>query len=667
MSGDVIVTVTLNAALSVDYAVGDTGAEGIRAVSKPGYRAGGRGVTVARVLRAFGHDVLAAGLAGGVSGELIREDLAKSGVPTAFTLIRGESRRVFRFAGPHPDGAENADGEVLRFGEAGPYITTEELGRFAADYRRLLAGAAAVVLCGSLSDGLPSDIYGSLVTYAAEAGVPVILDAGGDELKHAVGHGPDLVVAETGSAAPDLGAVLLRLGAGAAAVTTGHEVRVVTADGGWTARLETADLGVSHPPDRGALVAGLVPGLLLGWSWPDRLRHALALAAGGARVPGGLEGRNHVDLAGLRTPAGRGTGRSGALKRPPSRDPKEPRRAAAVAYPARMSTDDGQEPDIASLFAPIAVTDTFAGVLSEARDVLGQLDDPVDAELWGSDLIGALSASATGQASLTDALTGSLVPAAEAARTPEALALLRVLAAVGPPVLRDVAGQAAARVRAEGVADPVWAGGLGQPQVRDCWHYADVGGRQESLTMTFAYGTRPHTVSVLIDHGRGGKIRDAWVAKGTDLRADTEQAADRDPLVVFEPLDATQARIRLERAVAAGECAEQPDQVDDVVAHRALVHSRLNLLTETERPLSDQIQIGKWPLPSRVVIHWTSVKSVIEPGPDRPQPLSLTPPSGSCGSSAMVWLLTCTAPASICRASANPRWLSPVISPALSP
>jgi fructose-1-phosphate kinase PfkB-like protein len=48
MSGDVIVTVTLNAALQVDYAVGDAGAEGIRPVSKPGYRAAGRGVTVAR-------------------------------------------------------------------------------------------------------------------------------------------------------------------------------------------------------------------------------------------------------------------------------------------------------------------------------------------------------------------------------------------------------------------------------------------------------------------------------------------------------------------------------------------------------------------------------------------------------------------------------------------
>jgi hypothetical protein len=62
-----------------------------------------------------------------------------------------------------------------------------------------------------------------------------------------------------------------------------------------------------YPTARGALVAGLVPGQLLGWSWPDRLRHALALAAGGAgswtREPGGPEDReeggegDRVDLA----------------------------------------------------------------------------------------------------------------------------------------------------------------------------------------------------------------------------------------------------------------------------------------------------------------------------------------------------------------------------------
>ena len=236
------------------------------------------------------------------------------------------------------------------------------------------------------------------------------------------------------------------------------------------------------------------------------------------------------------------------------------------------------DPDIARLFAPVAIEETFAGVLTEAAGALSQVDDPVDAELWGSDLIGALGASAAGQASLMRALTESLVPAAEAASTPASLALLRILAALGPPGLWAAAGQAAARVRARGVADPPWAAALGSPRAGDCWHYADVGGRHESLTMTFAYGDSSHAMSVLIDHGRGGKIRDVWVAKGAGLRAQTEQAARRDPLVVFETIDAAEAGRRLARAVAAGECPEQPDQVDDVVAHRALLHARLELL-----------------------------------------------------------------------------------------
>lgn len=243
-----------------------------------------------------------------------------------------------------------------------------------------------------------------------------------------------------------------------------------------------------------------------------------------------------------------------------------------------MDADGSAEPDVARLFAPVAVEETFAGVLTEARQTLARLDDPVDAELWGSDLIGALASSAAGQASLMQTLTGSLVPAAEAAATPEALALLRVFAAVGSPALREAAGQAAARLRAHGVADPPWAGLAGAPKVGDCWHYADVGGRQESLTMTFAYGDQEHAVCVLIDHGRGGKIRDAWVAKGADLRADTEREAGRNPLVVFEMIDAADARLRLARAISAGECPDQPDQVDDVVAHRALLRARLDLL-----------------------------------------------------------------------------------------
>ena len=304
MSGDVIITVTLNAALHVSYRAGrGEPREPVTPVSRPRYEAGGRGVAVARVLHKFGHDVLAAGLAGGAAGELIVQDLARHGVPAEFTQIRAESRRLFAF---------DEGGEVRRFAEPGPYITTEELGRFAADYRRTLASAAAVVLCGSLPDGLPPDMYASLVRYAGEAGVPVVLDAGGEELVLAARGRPDLAVAEAkdGGAAQDL----LRQGAAAAAVVSEGTVRVVTKSDHWTARLIAPAPAPATPPraaapptlsapitattsptssllpaatlDRGALVAGLVPGELLGWSWPDRLRHAMALAAAVARSGG---------------------------------------------------------------------------------------------------------------------------------------------------------------------------------------------------------------------------------------------------------------------------------------------------------------------------------------------------------------------------------------------
>lgn len=284
-----IVTVTLNAALDVSYEAEGLSWQSTRDVSWVRHRAGGRGVAVARVLHTFGHEVLAAGLVGGTTGELIKEDLGRSGIPVAFTGIGRESRRVLEVS-------DTSSGRTLRLREPGPYVTTEELGRFAADYRRMLAEATAIVLCGTLPAGLPPEIYGSLATYAAEAGVPVILNSGGSTLGYAASRRPDLVVpdpgddAVSGSGAPRAaddgylaaGDALLRLGAAAVAIPADNHVGVVTKVSRWIASFASPELsaldGVTLASP-GALVAGLVPGLLLGWSWPDLLRHAVAVAA----------------------------------------------------------------------------------------------------------------------------------------------------------------------------------------------------------------------------------------------------------------------------------------------------------------------------------------------------------------------------------------------------
>jgi tagatose 6-phosphate kinase len=277
----VIVTVTLNPALHVSYQTQQVSLGVRNQVSRVHYRAGGRGVAVARVLHTFGHEVVAAGLIGGASGQAIREELARAGVPAQFTPISGETRRVLEVT-------DAAAGTVTSFAEPAPYITTEELGRLAADYRSLMADASAAVLCGSLPDGLPAETYGSLASYAADAGVPVVLDAGGTALWHAVTRRPALVIPEQPDAA-DAQALVAR-GAGAVATVTDSGLSAVTADGGWSAVLSGACSG-THPgqqpvaTSRDAMVAGLVPGTVLGWSWSDTLAHAVALAASAG--PGG--------------------------------------------------------------------------------------------------------------------------------------------------------------------------------------------------------------------------------------------------------------------------------------------------------------------------------------------------------------------------------------------
>jgi 1-phosphofructokinase family hexose kinase len=283
----VIVTVTLNPALQVHYQADRVVLGAANGVGRVRFEAGGRGLAVARLLHTFGHEVVAAGLAGGSAGELIRNELAKAGVATQLTRIGAESRRVVRIA-------DASAGLLTSFEEPAPYITTEELGRLAADFRTLLDGATAVVLCGSLPAGLPAEIYGSLTSYATGAGVPVILDAGGSALRYGAARGPALAIpdiaATAGGAAggwesaDSVAAELMAAGARSVVMLTEGETWAVTASGRWHAAVAMPSVP-SDPGEqtvagrRAALVAGFVPGVAFGWSWLDMLRHAVALSA----------------------------------------------------------------------------------------------------------------------------------------------------------------------------------------------------------------------------------------------------------------------------------------------------------------------------------------------------------------------------------------------------
>lgn len=218
-----------------------------------------------------------------------------------------------------------------------------------------------------------------------------------------------------------------------------------------------------------------------------------------------------------------------------------------------------------AIFGACAPADAFAAVLMEARVVLADIASPLHAELWGSDILAALGGSCA---------AAELVPAAEATGTPAALALLRALGAVGSPGLRAAAAAAAGRLADNGVAGPVWAAEVGIPAVGECWYYRDQRGAQEAVTMSFAYGHAGHVVSVLIDHRRGGRIKDVWVGDAENVLSRARAMSQLDPKIAFEMISPGSARARLERAVIAGECPQQPQEAANVASARAILRAR---------------------------------------------------------------------------------------------
>jgi hypothetical protein len=229
------------------------------------------------------------------------------------------------------------------------------------------------------------------------------------------------------------------------------------------------------------------------------------------------------------------------------------------------------ELDLDAVFGGSSPADAFAAVLTEARMVLGEFGGPFDAELWGSDILAALGGPRSKAAT-------AIVPAAEAAGSAEALAILRVIAAVGWPELRSTATQAADRLARLGRDEPPWAAVMGAPTVGACWRYSDDRGLQEAVTMSFGYGAEQHVVSLLLDHGCGGAIKDVWVGDAGDVLARTRAMADQDPTMVFEMISPDDARARALRAIAAGECPSLPDEVGNVSSTRAILRARVALL-----------------------------------------------------------------------------------------
>ncbi|MFE7440697.1 1-phosphofructokinase family hexose kinase [Streptomyces chartreusis] len=276
-----ILTVTLNTALDITYRVRALRPHASHRVSEVTERPGGKGLNVARVLAALGHEVTVTGFTGGATGRVVQERLTGvPGVVDALLPVSGSTRRTIAVV-------DERTGDTTQLNEPGPTVTPAEWSAFQEAYDDLLASASVVALCGSLPPGVPVGAYAGLVRSAKAAEVPVLLDTSGEALRRGVAARPDIIkpnadeLAElTGSHDP-LRATqdARRRGARTVVASLGESgLLAVTPEGRWQATPPTRLHG--NPTGAGdAVVAGLLSGLVEKLPWPDRLTRATALSA----------------------------------------------------------------------------------------------------------------------------------------------------------------------------------------------------------------------------------------------------------------------------------------------------------------------------------------------------------------------------------------------------
>ena len=181
-----IVTVTLNAALDRTLTVPNF-QRGQRHRASAGVTlAGGKGINVARALKLLRVPVVATGLVGGATGSRIVEELTSEAILNDFVHIEGESRTSTAVVDP-------TGGTYTEINEWGPIVRPDELETLLEKLRYLTQGAELVVFAGSLPRDVEPDFYAEATRELARRQIQVALDTEGQPLALGVEAEPFLV------------------------------------------------------------------------------------------------------------------------------------------------------------------------------------------------------------------------------------------------------------------------------------------------------------------------------------------------------------------------------------------------------------------------------------------------------------------------------------------
>ena len=246
--------------------------------------AGGKGVNLARAVRAFGGEVTVAGVVGGFNGQKFEHLLAEEGVIGVLEHGEGETREchiLLAAGGQHP----------TELYEVGPAFQPDATQRLLS---RLPKGQVAV--CGSLAPGTTQAAFAGLL---GQLGRPVV-DSSGAGLHAALEAGAALIKPNeheleglTGSASLQAGQDLFRRSGVAVLLTLGERGAAYIGQEVWEAAAPKIE--VVNPVGSGdSLLGAFLCARQGGQSIADALRLGVAAGSANALLGGPLNFRAEV-------------------------------------------------------------------------------------------------------------------------------------------------------------------------------------------------------------------------------------------------------------------------------------------------------------------------------------------------------------------------------------
>lgn len=286
-----ILTVTLNPSVDKVFEVSGLSLGGLNRIGNTFTQPGGKGVNIAFMLRALGHEITAMGFAGDGPGRFIQNSLRDAGITTAFTLLPGKTRTNYALLDPQA-------GSLTELLSPGPEATPTDIAVLRSTFERLLGLADMVVIAGSLPPGVEPTFCAELVRLATSRGVRVAVNVREEIMNAALPARPFL-------AEPDLRDATLygdydlsgrddRLAlarhmaknAEVAVVNAGQEVICVSGDKLVSVKIPACGLlGRIRLDD--ALIAGVIDAANSGDSLEDIAREGVAAALAAASSPNG--------------------------------------------------------------------------------------------------------------------------------------------------------------------------------------------------------------------------------------------------------------------------------------------------------------------------------------------------------------------------------------------